>query len=67
MESFLESIDMDNLKSMIANDSDYDDEVVDMGAAFNERMSQTSEIGSKSAKSNIKSPKNKYKRPTFHI
>ncbi len=65
MESFLESIDMENLKSMIANDSDYDDEV-DM-AAYNERMSQTSEIGSKSAKSNIKSPKNKYKRPTFHI
>lgn len=65
MESFLDSIDMDNLKSMIANDSDYDDEV-DMDA-YNERISQTSEIGSKSAKSNLKSPKNKYKRPTFQI
>ena len=37
MESFLEFIDMDNLKSMIDNDSDYDDEV-DMGAC-NDRMS----------------------------
>jgi len=37
MDSFLECIDMDNLKSMIDNDSDYDDEV-DMGAC-NERMS----------------------------
>ena len=65
MESFLDSIDMDNLKSMIANDSDYDDEV-DM-YAYNERISQTSEIGYKSAMSNLKSPKNKYKRPTFQI
>ena len=37
MESFLESIDMTNLKTMIENDSDYDDEV-DMGA-FNDRAS----------------------------
>ena len=47
MDSFLECIDMDNLKSMIDNDSDYDDEV-DMGAC-NERMSNMSEICSKSA------------------
>ncbi len=65
MESFLESIDMEGLKNMIDNDSDYDDEV-DMGA-YNECMSQTSELCSKSAKSNIKSPKSKYKRPTFCI
>ncbi len=56
---------MEGLKNMIDNDSDYDDEV-DMGA-YNECMSQTSELCSKSAKSNIKSPKSKYKRPTFCI
>lgn len=50
MEEFLSQIDLGNLRSMIENDSDYGDEV-DMAPC--DRASQLS----KSAKSNIKSPK----------
>ena len=68
MESFLESLDMSNLKSIIENDSDYADEVEPNDG--NEKMSQsaTSVQYSYSVKSNnIKSPKYKYKKPKFHI
>jgi hypothetical protein len=67
MEEFLDSLDMTNLKTMIDNDSDYGDEA-DVGAC-NEKLSQsaTSMNCSQSVKSNIKSPKNKHKKPTFNI
>ena len=59
MEQFLSQVDMGNLKSMIENDSDYGEEA-DMAACY-DRVS-TSQY-SQSAKS----PKNKYRKPTFHI
>lgn len=67
MEEFLGSLDMTNLKTMIENDSDYGDE--DDIVVCNEKMSQsnTSINCSQSMKSNIKSPKNKYKKPTYQI
>lgn len=67
MEEFLKTLDMSNLKTMIENDSDYGDEA-DM-VVCNDKVSQsaTSMNCSQSAKSNIKSPKNKYKKPTFQI
>ena len=63
MEEFLSQIDLGNLRSMIENDSDYGDEV-DMAPC--DRASQLS----KSAKSNIKSPKwskQQRKQASFHI
>ena len=58
---------MGNLKSMIENDSDYGEEA-DMAVCY-DRVSQSgvSMKLSQSAKSNIKSPKGKYKKPTFSI
>ena len=67
MEQFLSQIDMGNLKSMIENDSDYGEEV-DMAACYDQvSQSGVSMKLSQSAKSNIKSPKHKYKKPTFSI
>ena len=69
MEDFLEKIDMANLRNTICNDSDYGDET-DM-ITVNDKVSQSANsiALSYSAKSAIKSPKNKqlYKRPTFHV
>ena len=68
MEEFLGSLDMTNLKTMIENDSDYGDEDDIVVSNVNMSQSNTSMINcSQSMKSNIKSPKNKYKKPTYQI
>lgn len=67
MEEFLQTLDMSNLKVMMENDSDYGEEV-DM-ATCNEAISVSaaSISVSQSAKSGIKSPKSKYRKPSFSI
>ena len=60
METFLETLDMNNLRTMIENDSDYGDEVPAVSSLIvNDKMSQsaTSILCSQSAKSPLKSPK----------
>ena len=42
METFLETLDMDNLRTMIENDSDYGDEVPAQSSLIvNDKMSQS--------------------------
>jgi len=66
MEEFLDKLDMTNLKTMIENDSDYGEEVHDV---VNDviSMSGRSIQHSQSAKSNNKSPKKSYKKPSFLV
>ena len=62
METFLETLNMSNLKTMIENDSDYDDE---LAFGCSEKQSQGGMSMKGSVKSNTKSPKNKYRRPVI--
>ena len=64
METFLEQLDMSNLKTLIENDSDYDDEFA-FGCSEKQSQGGMSMKGSHSVKSNTRSPKNKYKRPSI--
>ena len=41
METFLETLDMANLRTMIENDSDYGDEVPASSMIVNDKMSQS--------------------------
>ena len=62
MEEFLEKLDMNNLRSMIENDSDYGDE--EPGAANDVISSSVQSMQfSQSGKSNNKSSKKLYKKP----
>ena len=62
MESFLENLDMTNLRSIIEEDSDYGDEnekASNKGAAANMSLSVSSVQHSQSAISNIRSAQGK--------
>ena len=59
METFLQTLDMSNLRTILENDSDYGDEIDMVGVNDRASQSATSHQYSQSVKSNMKSPMHK--------